>query len=208
MDVFFETAAKHFAKNPTSETADLILSLGGAIQTQLSKTKDAETQTSPQKKIAEEKDYENDKDTSVYLEIFGRVNRDGEWQEKYPPNPDWFGENKTYFFPWNVPKGYWNDRKYFNEHDPEDVGLVHKILKDRNEFYENASPNVYRCWRAATLLANEQGIGSLSELRKGGYTDEEISSLCDVKFLTYSDGKVMLLSGSDSDFFQLNGYFW
>ena len=173
MDVFFETAAKHFAKNPTSETADLILSLGGAIQTQLSKTKDAETQTSPQREMAgvasedrlrgkgrgliqrrdgwfcpknefiwigdtrekhreaeemfedaEEIDYENDRDTSVYLEAFGDV-----LGEKYPPIPDWFGENKTYFFPWNLPKGYWENRKYFNEDNRTDVGLVFNILK-------------------------------------------------------------------------------
>ena len=51
MDVFIESAAKHFAKNATPETADLILLLGDAIQKQLSKVNDVETQTAPQKKM-------------------------------------------------------------------------------------------------------------------------------------------------------------
>lgn len=270
MDVFIETAAKHFVKNPTSETTEMILLLGDAIQKQLSKVKDSETQTSPQKEMlgvkvtgelrgmgrglmqrcdgqfcpkneflwigdtreehreehiepisgvsvaalnaceaeeiyedAEEKNYENDKDTLAYLETFGDL-----LGEKYPPNPDWFGENKTYFFPWNCPKGYWQNRKYFNEDDPEDVGLVHNILQERKEFYENASPKVYRCWRAATILANEQGIGSLSELRKRGYTDVDIYPLWSTQIINYSNDKIMLLRKGDSDFFQLNGYFW
>jgi hypothetical protein len=152
---------------------------------------------------AKEKDYENDKDTSVYLELFGDV-----YGEKFPPNPDWFGANETYFFPWNLPKGYWGDRKYFNENDRKDVELVHSILNDRGDFFDNAPPKVYRCWRAATILANECGIGSLTELRKCGYTDEHISSLCQTKYLTYSGSKIMLRSSTNPDFYQLHGHFW
>ena len=251
MDVFVETAAKHFAKNPTSETADMILSLGRAIQTQLS-----ETQTSPQSEMAgvakgdelrgmgrgliqrcdgqfcpknqflwigdtreedcdqvqeaevmfenaEEKDYENDRDTSIYLERFGDFTRRG-----FGPNPDWFGDNKTHFYHMNVPKGYWCNRNNFNENDPKDVSLVYGILKDRVDFYENAPPKVYRCWRAATILVDESGIGSLNELRKCGYTDADISPLYKRNFIDYSNDKVLLPPGSNPDLFQLNGHFW
>ena len=266
MDVFIEAAAKHFAKNPTPETTDLILLLGGAIQKQLSKVNHVETQTAPQKEIigvfpigqlrgmgrgliqrrdgqffpkneflwigntrekhrepsdgvciaaldaneaeemfenAEEKDYENDRDTTVYKEIFCDFSRRG-----FGPNPDWFGDNKTHFYPMNVPKGYWCNRNNFNENDPTDVSLVYGILKDRVDFYENAPPKVYRCWRAATILVDESGIGSLNELRKCGYTDADISPLYNTTFIKYSYDKIFLLRTGDSDFFQLNGNFW
>lgn len=259
MDLFAAAAAKHFTKNPTPETADMILLLGEEIQ-KLIEVKEVKQDMensklrgvgrgliqrrdghfSPRNEFiwigdtreqhreehiepsggvcvaaldaceaeemfrdAEEKNYENDKDTSTYLEIFCDV----PLLDGAHPIPDWFGENKTYFFPWNCPKGYWHNRKHFNENDPEDVGVVRVILKVRKEFYENAPPKAYRCWRAATILADESGIGSLSELRKCGYIDADISSLYKTNFIDYSNDKVILPPGRNPDLFQLNGYF-
>jgi hypothetical protein len=84
--------------------------------------------------------------------------------------------NFTRFYPTSVPVDKWYDKKKYNKDDPEDRGFVLYTLNKRETFFNNAPINVYRCWRAATVHA-ENGMILISDLSKLGYTTENICAL-------------------------------
>ena len=198
MELFTKAAAKHFSKNPTHETANTILLISEEIQKVLELSvnpinghvKDAETQT-------EEKEYDNDQDTNEYINIFYDI--------KYVL-PKKFGENKTYFYLSNLPKGYWANNKCFDHDNGMDNGIVYCVLNQRFDFYNNAPPNVYRCWRAATILADTNGHVDIEDLKSRGYTDDDISPLFNDCFI--SDSAIRIALCQNKNIFKLNPYFW
>ena len=206
MEVFLKAATKHYSKNPTPETYETILLLSQEIQKILNPSEvsvvDAETQTiiSSFQSKSQEKNYNEDNDTIDYIDLYHN--------DEYVL-PKRFGKNKTHFYLSNIPKEYWVDNNKFDINNSMDVGIVYCLLTQRNEFYDNAPPNVYRCWRAATIIADVNGHVEIDELRSRGYTDEDINPLFDESFISDTIIRIALRSNNDEiNMFKLNPYFW
>tara|TARA_Y100001980_G_C14426422_1_gene216026 strand:- start:73 stop:822 length:750 start_codon:yes stop_codon:yes gene_type:complete len=133
--------------------------------------------------------YDSDEDTKLYKNQF--------WE---PWNNTTGVIDLTYFTPANCMGALWSNMECYNDNDRNDIEIVREILCKRMDFYNKASPNVYRCWRKATLIADCTRHLYIHELKQYGYTDEDINPLF--------TKKIAVFSKNSKDCFQLNPSFW